>query len=242
MQLTTEILSAKSLTRRFGGITVVNELDISINKGEIVGLIGPNGAGKTTLFNLLVGLIKPSSGDVYFEGKSLRNYATHERSKMGLVKTFQNVALFSDMSVIENVLTGALQKMPLKKAKDFAYENLEKVGLAHIALKNAADLTFPEKALVELARTLCTCPKLILLDEVMAALNESEMDHILDLIQRLRNAEALTFVVIEHHMRAIMNLCERIVVINFGKKIAEGNPSFISQHPEVIAAYLGNES
>ena len=146
------------------------------------------------------------------------------------------------MSVIENVLTGALQKMPLQKAKDFAYENLEKVGLSQIAQKNAADLTFPEKALVELARTLCTCPKLILLDEVMAALNESEMDHILDLIQRLRNTEALTFVVIEHHMRAIMNLCERIVVINFGKKIAEGNPSFISQHPEVIAAYLGNES
>jgi branched-chain amino acid transport system ATP-binding protein len=242
MANTQDILSTKSLTRRFGGLTVVNELDICIQPGEIVGLIGPNGAGKTTLFNLLVGLIKPSSGEIYFEGKNLRNFATHERCKMGLVKTFQNVALFSDMSVIENVLTGALQKMSLHQAREFAYENLEKVGLSHIALKNAGDLTFPEKALVELARTLCTCPKVILLDEVMAALNELEMDHILDLIQKLRNTEGLTFVVIEHHMRAIMNLCERIVVINFGKKIAEGTPAFINQHPEVVAAYLGHDS
>jgi len=234
------ILTTKSLTRRFGGLTVVNELDLSICKGEIVGLIGPNGAGKTTLFNLLVGLIKPSSGDVYFEGVDLRTYATHERSKMGLVKTFQNVALFSDMTVLENVLTGALQKMPLAKAREFAYTNLEKVGMARIASKNASELTFPEKALVELARTLCTCPKLVLLDEVMAALNESEMDHILELIQKLRDSEGLTFIVIEHHMRAIMNLCEKIIVINFGKKIAEGTPSFISQHPEVISAYLGD--
>ena len=240
MTISQEILSTKSLTRRFGGLTVVNDLDITVQKGDIVGLIGPNGAGKTTLFNLLVGLIKPSSGEVYFEGNSLRNTPTFERSRMGLVKTFQNVALFSDMNVIENVLTGALQKMPLAKAKEFALFNLEKVGLAHIASKNAAELTFPEKALVELARTLCTCPKLVLLDEVMAALNETEMDHILELIQKLRNSEGLTFVVIEHHMRAIMNLCEKIVVINFGKKIAEGTPSYISQHPEVIAAYLGD--
>jgi branched-chain amino acid transport system ATP-binding protein len=235
-----EILKTHSLTRRFGGLTVVDELDITVHQGEIVGLIGPNGAGKTTLFNLLVGLIKPSSGEVYFQGHDLRNTPTYERSRMGLVKTFQNVALFSDMSVIENVLTGALQKMPLLQAKEFAYASLHKVGMAHIALKNASELTFPEKALVELARTLCTCPKLVLLDEVMAALNETEMDHILELILKLRDCEGLTFIVIEHHMRAIMNLCEKIVAINFGKKIAEGNPSFISQHPEVIAAYLGH--
>lgn len=236
-----EILSVTQLTRRFGGLTAVNQLSFQVKRGELIGLIGPNGAGKTTLFNLLMGLIKPSEGDVYLEGQNVTGFKPHQVCQRGMVKTFQNVALFPEMSVLENVLTGGLQDLSLAEAKQLAAVNLEKVGMLHIADKKAADLTFPEKALVEMARALCTQPKLVLLDEVMAALNDVEMDQILALIRKLRDEEGLTFIVIEHHMRAIMNLCERILVLSFGQKIAEGTPAEISRHPDVIAAYLGQE-
>lgn len=236
-----EILSVTQLTRRFGGLTAVNQLSFQVKRGELIGLIGPNGAGKTTLFNLLMGLIKPSEGDVYLEGQRITGFKPHQVCQRGMVKTFQNVALFPEMSVLENVLTGGLQNLSLDEAKQLAAVNLEKVGMLHIADKKAADLTFPEKALVEMARALCTQPKLVLLDEVMAALNDVEMDQILALIRKLRDEDGLTFIVIEHHMRAIMNLCERILVLSFGQKIAEGTPAEISRHPDVIAAYLGQE-
>jgi branched-chain amino acid transport system ATP-binding protein len=236
-----EILSVHQLTRRFGGLTAVNQLSFQVKRGELIGLIGPNGAGKTTLFNLLMGLIKPSEGDVFLEGHRITGFKPHVVCQRGMVKTFQNVALFPEMSVLENVLTGALQRVSLDEAKRLAAENLSKVGMLHIANKKAADLTFPEKALVEMARALCTGPKIVLLDEVMAALNDTEMDQILALIRKLRDEDGLTFIVIEHHMRAIMNLCERILVLSFGQKIAEGTPAEISRHPDVIAAYLGQE-
>jgi branched-chain amino acid transport system ATP-binding protein len=236
-----EILSVNQLTRRFGGLTAVNQLSFQVRRGELIGLIGPNGAGKTTLFNLLMGLIKPSEGDVFLEEQCITGFKPHEVCQRGMVKTFQNVALFPEMSVLENVLTGALQRVSLEEAKRLAAENLSKVGMLHIADKKAADLTFPEKALVEMARALCTGPKIVLLDEVMAALNDAEMDQILALIRKLRDQDGLTFIVIEHHMRAIMNLCERILVLSFGQKIAEGTPAEISRHPDVIAAYLGQE-
>ena len=137
--------------------------------------------------------------------------------------------------------TGGLLRLSLEDARNYARANLIKVGMAHIANKLAADLTFPEKALVEMARALCTQPKVVLLDEVMAALNHTEMDQILDLIRKLRQEDGLTFIVIEHHMRAIMNLCERILVLSFGQKIAEGTPQEISRNPDVISAYLGND-
>jgi branched-chain amino acid transport system ATP-binding protein len=236
-----EILSVTNLSRRFGGLVAVNKLNFKVGKGELVGLIGPNGAGKTTLFNLLMGLIKPSEGDVYLENHRVTGLKPHQVCQRGMVKTFQNVALFPEMSVLENVMTGGLQHLSLNEAKNFASVNLDKVGMLHIASKIAADLTFPEKALVEMARALCTSPKIVLLDEVMAALNDVEMDQILILIRKLRDDEGLTFIVIEHHMRAIMNLCERIIVISFGQMIAQGTPAEISRHPDVIAAYLGQE-
>ena len=236
-----EMLSVKKLTRRVGGLTAVDQLTFQVNRGELIGLIGPNGAGKTTLFNLLMGLIKPSEGDVFLEGHQITGFKPHQVCQRGMVKTFQNVALFPEMSVLENVLTGALQHASLGEAKHLAAENLGKVGMLHISDKKAADLTFPEKALVEMARALCTNPKIVLLDEVMAALNDAEMDQILALIRKLRDEEGLTFIVIEHHMRAIMNLCERILVLSFGQQIAEGTPAQISRHPDVIAAYLGQE-
>ena len=235
------ILKATGLTRRFGGLTAVGNVDLSIARGELVGLIGPNGAGKTTLFNLLMGLTPPSAGEIELEGRSIKGLKPHRIRRLGMVKTFQNVALFPEMTVLDNVLTGGLLRLSLGDARALANEQLARVGMAHIAGKRAADLTFPEKALVEMARALCTQPKIVLLDEVMAALNDAEMDQILELIRSLRRDHGLTFVVIEHHMRAIMNLCERILVLSFGEKIAEGTPREISQNPEVIAAYLGND-
>jgi branched-chain amino acid transport system ATP-binding protein len=235
------ILKATGLTRRFGGLTAVGNVDLSIARGELVGLIGPNGAGKTTLFNLLMGLTPPSAGEIELEGRSIKGLKPHRICRLGMVKTFQNVALFPEMTVLDNVLTGGLLRLSLGDARALANEQLARVGMAHIAGKRAADLTFPEKALVEMARALCTQPKIVLLDEVMAALNDAEMDQILELIRSLRRDHGLTFVVIEHHMRAIMNLCERILVLSFGEKIAEGTPREISQNPEVIAAYLGND-
>ena len=234
-------LRIQGLTRRFGGLTAVNSLDFLVQPGEIIGLIGPNGAGKTTLFNLLMGLIKPSSGGVHLDGQLITGKKPHVIAQKGMVKTFQNVALFPEMTVLDNVLTGGLLRLSLNDAREFARVNLDKVGMAHISDKRAADLTFPEKALVEMARALCTQPRIVLLDEVMAALNHSEMDQILELIRKLRSKEGLTFIVIEHHMRAIMNLCERILVLSFGQKIAEGTPQEISRNQDVIAAYLGNE-
>lgn len=235
------ILRIQGLTRRFGGLTAVNNLDFVVQPGELIGLIGPNGAGKTTLFNLLMGLIKPSSGEVHLDGQLITGQKPHVIAQKGMVKTFQNVALFPEMTVLDNVLTGGLLRLSLNDAREFARVNLDKVGMAHISDKRAADLTFPEKALVEMARALCTQPRIVLLDEVMAALNHSEMDQIMELIRKLRSQEGLTFIVIEHHMRAIMNLCERILVLSFGQKIAEGTPQEISRSQEVIAAYLGNE-
>ncbi|MDP1654534.1 MAG: ABC transporter ATP-binding protein [Hylemonella sp.] len=238
---TQPILRVEGLTRRFGGLTAVNNLDFSVQKGELLGLIGPNGAGKTTSFNLLMGLIKPSSGEVILDGERITGLKPHRIAQQGMVKTFQNVALFPEMTVLDNVLTGGLLRRSLAEAREFARENLAKVGMAHIAEKRAADLTFPEKALVEMARALSTQPRIVLLDEVMAALNHAEMDQILDLIRKLRSEEGLTFIVIEHHMRAIMSLCERILVLSFGQKIAEGTPQEISRNPDVITAYLGND-
>ena len=235
------ILQVNGLTKRYGGLTAVDGVDFSVGRGELVGLIGPNGAGKTTLFNLLMGLTAPSRGEIRLEGQRINGLKPHQVCRRGMVKTFQNVALFPDLTVMDNVLTGGLLRLSLADARSLARVNLEKVGMAQIADKRAADLTFPEKALVEMARALCTQPKVVLLDEVMAALNEAEMDHVLALIRRLRQDEGLSFVVIEHHMRAIMNLCERIVVLCFGQKIAEGTPQQISRNPEVISAYLGQD-
>lgn len=238
----TSILWTQNLTRKFGGLTAVGNVNLSVKPRELLGLIGPNGAGKTTLFNLLMGLTTPTSGEIYLEGKNISGLKPHQVCRLGMIKTFQNVALFPEMSVLENVLTGGLVRASMEEATLLAKDSLRKVGMLETADKKASNLTFPEKALVEMARALCTKPQIVLLDEVMAALNESEMDHILNLIKTLREKEGITFIVIEHHMRAIMNLCERIVVLSFGQVIAEGTPLEISTNPEVISAYLGTDT
>lgn len=236
----TALLEARNLTRRFGGLIAVNDVSFTVEKGEIVGLIGPNGAGKTTLFDLLVGVTPPSSGDVTLDGRTITGLKPHKVARAGLTKTFQNVALFTESSVLDNVVTGGLLHLPLSEARQFAGDVLERVGLSGVALKRAGDLSFPERARVEVARALCTKPNLLLLDEVMAALTPTEMEEIMELVRSLRD-EGISFIVVEHHMKAVMALCERLLVLNFGELIASGTPDEIASNPKVIEAYLGSD-
>lgn len=234
-----DILKVSNIQRRFGGLKAVDDVSFRVAKGDILGLIGPNGAGKTTLFNLLVGLYRSQGGRIELEGRDVSGLRPHQIAALGMTKTFQNVALFPEMTVLDNVLVGGLLRHDVPRARKLARDSLDRVGLSAIAAKPAGELSFPEQARVELARALCTDPKVFLLDEVMAALNESEMDSLLDLIRTLRDESGITFIVVEHHMRAIMRLCNRILVLSFGQKIAEGSPVEIAANPKVIEVYLG---
>jgi branched-chain amino acid transport system ATP-binding protein len=178
------ILDVRSVSRRFGGLQALSDVSFTVPRGQIVGLIGPNGAGKTTFFNVLVGLRPPNSGTILLDQASIGGLRPHKVAARGMTKTFQNVALFAESSVLDNVLTAGLLRHPVNAARNAALQCLERVGLAQVADKRAGDLSFPERARVELARALCTKPKILLLDEVMAALNPVEMQEIMDLCQQ----------------------------------------------------------
>jgi branched-chain amino acid transport system ATP-binding protein len=235
-----DILQVRGISKRFGGLQALSNVSFSAGHGEILGLIGPNGAGKTTLFSALVGLHRLDAGSVRLAGREIAGLKPHRIARLGLTKTFQNVALFMETSVLDNVLIGGLMRYGVEDARRLAQRCLARVGLTAIAGKRAGDLSFPERARVEVARALSTEPKVLLLDEVMAALNHVEMEEIMALIRGLRE-DGLTIVVVEHHMKAIMALCDRIVVLNFGELIAQGPPDHIARDPQVVRAYLGRE-
>jgi branched-chain amino acid transport system ATP-binding protein len=232
------ILEVHGISRRFGGLQALSDVSFSVPQGQIVGLIGPNGAGKTTFFSTLVGLIRPDNGSIRLGGESVVGLKPHKVARLGMTKTFQNVALFGESSVLDNVLTAGLLRHDVDAARDEALKCLDRVGLRAIAHQQAGLLSFPERARVELARALCTGPKVLLLDEVMAALNPVEMQEVMDLIRSLRD-DGITLLVVEHHMRAIMAICDRVLVLNFGKLLADGTPQQVANDSQVIEAYLG---
>lgn len=234
------LLELSGVSKRFGGLHALSDVSFTLEDAGIIGLIGPNGSGKSTLFSTLVGLHRADHGTILLNGRSVIGRKPHQIAAMGMTKTFQNVALFMEMTVLDNVVVGALLRNDVKQAHQWAMRCLERVGLAHIAGKTAGDLSFPERARIEVARCLATRPTVLLLDEVMAALNSVEMEEIMTLLRSLRD-DGLGIIVVEHHMQAIMSLCKRIIVLNFGKKIAEGAPEDIAKHPDVIRAYLGRE-
>ena len=235
------LLEGKGVTIYFGGLAAVSDVDFYVDKGEVVGLIGPNGAGKTTLFNLISGALQPKPGEIFFNGKKISGLTPYKICRMGIARTFQTVKVFNNLPVIENVRIGSLfgaQKRLKKDATSEAKELLEFVGLSDVAYTPARDLTLAHQKRIEVARALATEPELLLLDEIMAGLNPTELTGAMELVNKIQK-RGITVVMIEHVMKAIMGICDRIIVLDYGKKIAEGTPKEIASSKTVIEVYLG---
>ena len=235
------MIKTQHLTKRYEALTAVDDVSFEVSPGEVLGFLGPNGAGKTTVFNLLSGFLAPDDGEVRFDGRSLAGLKPHAVCQLGLVRTFQIVRPFPHLSVLDNVRVGALARRPqMAEARERARAVIEQVGLGAKARQPAAGLTLAERKRLELARALATEPTLLLLDEVMAGLNPTEIEAIVGLIRSI-NASGISILLIEHNMRAVMTLSGRIVVLSFGEKIVEGPPAAVANHPRVVEAYLGEE-
>lgn len=233
------VLEGRNVTKCFSGLHAVDNVDIVLHKHEILGLIGPNGAGKTTLFNMLSGTMPMTSGELYYYGKKIDNPKADKMCKIGIGRTYQICQPFSNLTVLENTMVGAFSHCSrISEAKKVSEQVLERVGLAHRAKASGASLTLPELKRMEVARALATNPKVLLLDEVIAGLNPTEVEKIMQLIRDIR-AEGISIIIIEHVMRAIMNLSDRIVVLNHGEKIADGLPQDVAKNEAVIESYLG---
>lgn len=233
------LLTVTDLTKDFGGLRAVAHFSFAVEPGEILGLIGPNGAGKTTVFNLVTGFLRPTSGQILLEGRSVVGHRPHAVTRRGIARTFQLVKPFPKLSVRENVTLAAFSRLPARRdAEAEAGRMLESVGLADKLESPAADLTLAEQKRLEMARALATHPKLLLLDEPMGGLNPREVDQASALVKRIRD-DGVTVVLVEHVMKAIMRISDRVVVIHHGEKIADDTPDRVVRDPGVIAAYLG---
>jgi branched-chain amino acid transport system ATP-binding protein len=236
------LLRVRSVSKTFGGLLAVDDVSFEIREGEILGLIGPNGAGKTTLFNLIDGVFKPDRGSIIFSGQDITGWSPDKVARRGLARTHQIVKPLNELTVLDNVVVGACfgsEHLPLKAAREVALKVLDEVGLANRKDALARELTIAGKKRLEVARSLAAHPKLILLDEVLAGLNPTEVAHMIGIIRAIRERGISVFI-IEHLMQAIMNLSDRIVVLNFGEKIAEGTAAQIGCDPQVLEAYLGD--
>ena len=249
-------LSTSKCTIRFGGLVAVNDLDMNVRDGEIYGLIGPNGAGKTTIFNLLTGVYQPTSGELYFKGERINGLRPYEISRRGISRTFQNIRLFPSMSVLENVMTAchrhakqnlldAVLRLPRfqrdeREHREFAMELLEIFGLAKFSDEGGTSLPYGSQRRLEIVRALATRPTLLLLDEPAAGMNPAEQEELMQLIKQIRDRFGLTILLVEHNMKVVMGVCERIQVVDYGKTIALGVPEVIKNDPKVIEAYLGD--
>lgn len=250
-----EMLSVKNLGISFGGLRAVDDFNISIKKGELYGLIGPNGAGKTTTFNLLTGVYKPDTGIMMLDGKNITGMNTIEINKAGIARTFQNIRLFKDLSVLDNVKTGLHNEYPYstlsgilrlpsyfkveKAMNERAMDILSVLGLEKEAHTLASNLPYGKQRKLEIARAVATNPKLLLLDEPAAGMNPSETEELMETITTIRKKYDVTILLIEHDMKLVAGICEKIFVLNFGMELANGTPQEVLNNPEVIKAYLG---